>query len=374
MSSFRYSIEVAFIIFPFVAFLFTLPYMLGEYHKNGSISFFKTIVIYSFVLYLMNAYFLVILPLPSKDALVSLPSVSYNLHPVHFINEILNTTSFHVSDFPTYFPTMKNPVLYEAIFNIFLTLPFGVYLHYYFNKDLKRVVLYSFLFSLFFELTQLSGLYFIYPKPYRVFDVDDLLLNTFGGFIGYFGGSLLLKILPSKEVLNKRAKARGVRVTFVKRIFCFLLDIAFFSVIFITAFFFLRGYTHQKEYYLLLLIIVYLFYYPLMTMILHGKTIFMKFLNLEFVSEKKVGFFRILIYYLLNIFFYLLLPVILLLVFYLLERYKIVTNELQNYAFIVVGALTILLYNITFLSLIFGVKTLPEKITNIRMISTIKDE
>ena len=111
-----------------------------------------------------------------------------------------------------------------------------------------------------------------------------------------------------------------------------------------------------------------------MTHILHGKTIFMKFLNLEFVSVKIVGFFRILIYYLLNIFFYLVLPVILLLVFYLLERYKIVTNDLQNYAFIVVGALTILLYNITFLSLIFGVKTLPEKITNIKMISTIKDE
>ena len=100
----------------------------------------------------------------------------------------------------------------------------------------------------------------------------------------------------------------------------------------------------------------------------------MKFLNLEFVCVKIVGFFRILIYYLLNIFFYLVLPVILLLVFYLLERYKIVTNDLQNYAFIVVGALTILLYNITFLSLIFGVKTLPEKITNIKMISTIKDE
>lgn len=160
-------------------------------------------------------------------------------------------------------------------------------------------------------------------------------------------------------------------VTFVKRIFCFLLDMAFFRVIFITSFFFLRGYTHQKEYYLLLLIIVYLFYYPIMTHILHGKTIFMKFLNLEFASVKIVGFFGILIYYLLNIFFYL---VILVLVFYLLERYKIVTNDLQNYAFIVVGALTILLYNITILSLIFGVKTLPEKITNIKMISTIKDE
>ena len=31
-----------------------------------------------------------------------------------------------------------------------------------------------------FELTQLSGLYFIYPRSYRLADVNDLINNTVG--------------------------------------------------------------------------------------------------------------------------------------------------------------------------------------------------
>ena len=34
----------------------------------------------------------------------------------------------------------------------------------YFKKDMKTTVFYTFLLSLFFELTQLSGLYFYYPQ------------------------------------------------------------------------------------------------------------------------------------------------------------------------------------------------------------------
>ena len=33
--------------------------------------------------------------------------------------------------------------------------------------------IFSFLLSLFFEVTQLTGLYFLYPGSYRLFDVDD---------------------------------------------------------------------------------------------------------------------------------------------------------------------------------------------------------
>ena len=38
--------------------------------------------------------------------------------------------------------------------------------------------------SLFFEFTQYSGLYGYYAHAYRTFDVDDLILNTFGAAIG----------------------------------------------------------------------------------------------------------------------------------------------------------------------------------------------
>lgn len=64
-------------------------------------------------------------------------------------------------------------------------MPFGVYLRYYFKQDLKRTILFSFLLSLFYELTQLSALYGIYSGPYRLADVEDLICNTMGGAVGW---------------------------------------------------------------------------------------------------------------------------------------------------------------------------------------------
>ena len=46
------------------------------------------------------------------------------------------------------------------------------------------MILVGFLISLIFEFTQLTGLFGIYPNPYRIFDVDDLIQNTFGFFLG----------------------------------------------------------------------------------------------------------------------------------------------------------------------------------------------
>ena len=59
---------------------------------------------------------------------------------------------------------------------------------------------------MFFELTQLTGLYFIYPKPYRLFDIDDLLLNTTGGVLGYFLFGLIEKHLPSRDKIDEDSK------------------------------------------------------------------------------------------------------------------------------------------------------------------------
>ena len=45
--------------------------------------------------------------------------------------------------------------------------------------------------AIIFELTQLSGLYFIYPRSYRLADVNDLINNTVGGMVGYWLTPLL---------------------------------------------------------------------------------------------------------------------------------------------------------------------------------------
>ena len=66
-------------------------------------------------------------------------------------------------------------------FNVLMLIPFGMYLRYYFKCGFKKTILLTALFSFFLELTQLSGLYFLYPGPYRLADVDDIIQNTTGG-------------------------------------------------------------------------------------------------------------------------------------------------------------------------------------------------
>ncbi|MBM9833979.1 VanZ family protein, partial [Enterococcus faecalis] len=85
----------------------------------------------------------------------------------------------------TYLPAMKQGVFLEPLFNLLLTLPFGVYLRYYFKCSFLKTLVITFCLTLFFELTQLTGLYFIYPRPYRLFDVNDLFVNTVGGLVGW---------------------------------------------------------------------------------------------------------------------------------------------------------------------------------------------
>ena len=70
---------------------------------------------------------------------------------------------------------------------------------------------YTFLLSLFFELTQLTGLNFIYPRQYRLFDVDDLMINMLGGILGYFIMNKLKVLLPSREEINDSVKVSVLR-------------------------------------------------------------------------------------------------------------------------------------------------------------------
>ncbi|WP_347071374.1 VanZ family protein, partial [Lacticaseibacillus paracasei] len=117
----------------------------------------------------------------------------------------------------------------QPFFNVVLTIPFGFYLRYYFKRSVPQIILMSFGLSLFFELTQLSGLYGYYPRPYRLFDVDDLILNTTGGFLGGVFAPILMRALPSRDIIDAKIQARGARVTLARRFAAFIIDFFLFS-------------------------------------------------------------------------------------------------------------------------------------------------
>lgn len=230
MEIYKLPIELAFVVFPFIAFILTIPFLLYQYRKYGAIPILKSFIFYSLILYLICAYFLVILPLPTFETVKTLTTPKSQLIPFHFIKE-LSTINVNIDGLKALLNIFGQPTIYTVLFNLILTLPYGVYLRYFYNKKWYQVIIYSFLLSLFFELTQLSGLYGIYPRPYRLFDIDDLLINTIGGGLGYLITPMFTMFLPTKSELEAKSYKKGNKVTLLRRVMAFSIDIFFLSIL-----------------------------------------------------------------------------------------------------------------------------------------------
>jgi hypothetical protein len=74
------------------------------------------------------------------------------------------------------------------------------------------------------EITQITGLFFIYPAPYRIFDVDDLIINTLGAVVGYLIFPLVCRMLPKAEEVNNQV-TQGSEASFFQRCAATLCDI-----------------------------------------------------------------------------------------------------------------------------------------------------
>ncbi len=266
------SIKTALIVFPLLAFFITIPFIIMEYHKRGAIHPLRTIIIYSFILYLLTVYFLVILPLPKIEEVGPKPDM-FRFVPLGCIRDILSQTSFQIGNPSTYLKALTEPCIYTVVLNIVMTIPFGMYLRYYFKCDVKKTCFYSFLLSLFFELTQASGLYFIYSYPYRVFDIDDLITNTLGGFLGYNMMIVLESLLPSREKIDEETRKNAQKVSGLRKIFIFGLD----TFLFVAILLFLNLFW-KTNYLFLITFLLYFVIYPFLT---KGKTFGSSFLNVR---------------------------------------------------------------------------------------------
>ncbi|WP_102374825.1 NAD(P)H-hydrate epimerase [Raoultibacter massiliensis] len=225
MNVYTNNIVTAAVAFPFIAFAITVPYMIYQYRKFGSIPWLRTIIVYSFVFYLMCAYFLVILPLPDDRSAVVAYAATPQLFPFNFVREFLAQTTFNAGDPSTWLATLRDPYVYEAIFNVLLLTPLGMYLRYYFRRTWWQTLLIGFSVTLFFELSQLTGLWGVYAHPYRLFDVDDLMLNTLGAMVGFWIVGPALRLLPDIRLVNEEAREAGMRASATKRGLSFFIDV-----------------------------------------------------------------------------------------------------------------------------------------------------
>lgn len=363
MKGYSQAILTAVLIFPLIALLITLPYMIKQYRKYGAIPFLRSLIVYSFILYLLCAYFTVILPLPSITSVEKLTTPWVQLKPFTFVNDIISAAGIKLNDVSTYINALTKPVMYINLFNLLLTLPFGIYLRYYFNRKWWEVALLSFLLSLFFEVTQLTGLYGIYPRPYRLFDVDDLILNTIGGVMGYIVTPLFSFMLPSRKKLDELSFEKGKRVSFLRRTIAYFLDYFLFTFILgiITPIFNIKLDMN-------IIPILFLLYFIISNILFKGQTLGKKIVKIKIanVDGKSAKLYQILLRYILR---YLIYYGIYYIAWWYKSQFK--AEKFTSLICAILIFISVFIYIKTSIDIIKKKNLLYEKISKTKNISTI---
>ena len=301
MNQYFSAIETAFLTFPVIAAVITLPYMIVQYKKFGAIPMLRSAVVYSFTLYLICVYYLAILPLPSFKAVEAMTSPTMALVPMEGLRNFISKYSIDLTSMTDWVKLLKSAAFQEMFFNVCMFFPLGIYLRYYFKRPWWQALLFGFFGSLFLEVTQLTGLYGIYARAYRLFDINDLFNNTFGAMLGFWCTPLVCFFLPSRDKLDERAYRKGTKVSFFRRAFALVLDWAILGVLYqgfkaLGVYFFPVLYQMQwaKSVIYYLCIFVYFVLIPFATA---GRTPAKAFFKLRVVAENgrkaRIGFLTI---------------------------------------------------------------------------------
>lgn len=175
-----------------IGMLLLIPCMAWDLIKNKEKPLLGRIVIYSFIFYLLNVFQLTTggINIPPRTDLAW--GAYYQLVPFDFLS-VLKT---HYQTRGTDWFFWNSIKLY--FYNLIMLSPLGLYFPVLFNihTPLKITVCCA-LVSLTIECYQmvLSNIGLIFP---RIFSVDDIILNTLGGVIGFFLYKAALALFKGK--------------------------------------------------------------------------------------------------------------------------------------------------------------------------------
>ena len=106
---------------------------------------------------------------------------------------------------------LREAAFQQLALNVLLFVPLGFFVRLVVHRGLVVTTILGLALSLAIETTQLTGVWGLYHCAYRVFDVDDLLVNTTGAFLGGLLAWLFLhrhrrvpETLPTQITLGRR--------------------------------------------------------------------------------------------------------------------------------------------------------------------------
>lgn len=203
-----------------VAFGFVLfvPFVAISYRRRGRLSLGRTMLWLAALIYFWAIWTYTLLPLPDPDAIRCVGAITDPMSVVYELQRAFASSS-----------PLRHPAFLQLAFNVLLFLPLGVFVRVLAGRGVVVALLAGFGLSLLVEVTQLTGVWGLYPCAYRFFDVGDLMTNTTGAVLG-----CVLALVVPRTLRGSRASADAGQprpVTRGRRALAMLCDgLAFFFV------------------------------------------------------------------------------------------------------------------------------------------------
>ena len=139
MNNLMQSILIGISNFPFFAVILTLPIFATQLMKYKAINPVRIAVNYVAILYFLCLFALVFLPLPDMAKASQLSGYKIQLIPFRFLADIIKESPLVITNIHTYIPAIFHRAVLQVVFNVIMTIPFGMLLSYYFEFDAKKV-------------------------------------------------------------------------------------------------------------------------------------------------------------------------------------------------------------------------------------------
>ena len=129
----------------------------------------------------------------------------------------------HVPDRGGPLALLREPAFLQIVLNVLLFVPLGYFVRVILHRGVVVATVAGFGLSLLIEFTQKTGVWHLYSCAYRLFDVDDLIVNTLGATVGSLLSILVVRRRRADVVLP-------TTISFGRRLVGFASDVLFIAL------------------------------------------------------------------------------------------------------------------------------------------------
>jgi len=210
---------IAFLAGGLLSVLLVVPYIAWSYRRRGELGLGHALLAFGFLVYAMTLWTYTLLPIPDTTPQWCAENAvtAAQTRPFQFLSDIRKD-----QDGAGVRAVLHNPALQQAVFNVALFVPLGMFGRHLLRLRPLVVVALGAAVSLFIEFTQKTAVWGLFACPYRLFDVDDLITNTLGAALG-LAIAPALRLMPGQKV--KAAADEPRPVTTARRLLGMAVDV-----------------------------------------------------------------------------------------------------------------------------------------------------